>query len=175
MPLQYVGYSGTGSVAQSGGTNNLGTCLYLGYNAGSSGAYTLSGNSLLFANNYTGCEYIGYSGTGTFTQSGGTHSQNTNGVKALDLGCNPGGSGTYNLSGSGLLSVPNECVGCDPDATALFSQTGGTNAVSLLSIGSGGQYVLGGGTCKSPAVLPTWGSSPATASRQRCPPSASWT
>ena len=54
---EYVGSSGTGTFTQSGGTNNIGSgCLYLGYNAGSSGSYTLSGSGLLSAAN----EYVGY-------------------------------------------------------------------------------------------------------------------
>ena len=36
---EYAGYSGTGNVAQSGGTNSVSGNLYLGYNSGSSGAY----------------------------------------------------------------------------------------------------------------------------------------
>ncbi len=42
--------------------------LYLGYNAGSSGIHNLSGSGMRSAAN----EYVGSSGTGTFTQSGGT-------------------------------------------------------------------------------------------------------
>ena len=85
---------------------------------------------------------MGYSGTGTFTQSGGTNSI----IDALYLGYNAGSSGTYNLSGSGLLSAASEYVGYDPGATALFQQSGGSNATSFLSIGSGGRYLLSGGT-----------------------------
>ena len=44
-------------------------------------------------------QYVGYNGTGSFTQSGGTST-----VFFLQLGYNAGGSGTYSLSGSGLLS-----------------------------------------------------------------------
>ena len=53
---QYVGYSGTGSFTQTGGTNNANgnSDLYLGSNAGSSGAYFL-GNGLLSE----GIEYVG--------------------------------------------------------------------------------------------------------------------
>ena len=51
-----------------------------------------------------GNETIGNSATGSFTQSGGTNSVSNN----LYLGYNAGSSGTYNLSGSGLLSAANE-------------------------------------------------------------------
>ena len=75
----------------------------LGYNTGSSGTYSLSGSGLLSELH----EYIGYSGTGSFTQTGGTHSVSGD----LYLGYNAGGSGTYNLSGSGLLSASDEYIG----------------------------------------------------------------
>ena len=66
-----MGYNGTGTFTQSGGTNTISATLrglYLGYNPGSSGSYTLSGGSL--SSEY---EFVGYYGTGNFTQSGGTN------------------------------------------------------------------------------------------------------
>ena len=74
--------------------------LLIGNGPGSSGSYALSGNGLISANN----EYLGNSGSGSFTQSGGTHTVSNN----LYLGYNTGSGGTYNLSGSGLLSANNE-------------------------------------------------------------------
>ena len=56
------------------------------------------------------------------------------------------GNGTYTLSGSGLLSATNEYIGCNSAATGLLQQTGATNSVTCLSIGSSGQYQLHGGT-----------------------------
>ena len=73
--------------------------LYLGYNAGGSGTYNLSGSGLLSARTSTSAT----SGSGSFTQSGGTNSVGP----TLYLGYNAGSSGTYNLSGSGLLSAPD--------------------------------------------------------------------
>ena len=74
--------SGTGSV-------NLGTGILTVNDATSQ----MSGGSL------SGNVYIGNSGTGTFTQTGGTN------AGYVDLGCNSGDHGTYNLSGSGLLTA----------------------------------------------------------------------
>jgi autotransporter-associated beta strand protein len=68
-PTQFVGYSGSGSITQSGGTNSPSNSLYLGYNSSGNGTYSLSAGVLSAA-----AEYIGNSGTGSFTQSGGTHS-----------------------------------------------------------------------------------------------------
>ena len=134
---EYVGYSGTGSVTQSGGTTSLYGTVFLGYSAASSGTYSLSTTGQLLA----GTETIGNSGAGSFTQSGGTNTIS----HSLCLGYYPGSSGSYAL-GSGQLSAPTEVVGNDPAATAAFQQAGGSNAVTSLTIGPGGQYQLAGGT-----------------------------
>ena len=132
-----VGYSGTGTFIQCGGTNNLAgygslflgyTPLYLGYNSGSNGTYTLSSGSL-----YVNGEMVGYSGTGTFTQSGGTN--NLGSFALLYLGYNSGSNGTYTLS-SGSLYANGETVGYS--GTGTFTQCGGTN-----TLGSYGSLVIG--------------------------------
>ncbi len=188
---EYVAYSGTGNFTQTGGSNIIFNNLWLGCNPGSSGTYSLSGSGLLsgadeFVGNYgaynltqsggtnapialyigdraggsgfyslsgTGllspprpgwacAVYVGYSGTGTFTQTGGTALPTT-----LYIGCNSGGTGFYNLSGSGLLSTPTESVG--QSGTGNFAQSGGTNNAGSLTIayssGSNGTYNLTGG------------------------------
>ncbi len=93
-----------------------------------------------------GQECVGCTGTGNFTQSGGT-----NVVGTLFLSNNPisaGGSGTYSLSGSGLLSAGQEYIGYS--GTGNFTQSGGTNAVGTLFLGVGvpvngsGTYSLSG-------------------------------
>ncbi len=100
----YVGYSGTGSFAQSGGGSSV-CWLDVGCNVGSSGTYTLSAGSL--SDNDAD---IGDSGTAYFNQSGGTHSV----ADTLYLGGYIGGSGTYKLSATGVLSAPSEYVGYYP-------------------------------------------------------------
>ena len=135
-PVGYVGSSGHGAFAQSGGSN-LTTQLSVGYNAGSSGSYVLSGSGLLSVSD----EYVGNSGTGIMSQSGGTHN-----VGFLCLGSNAGSSGSYQLSGSGLLSASFESVGDSGNGT--FTQSGGTNNVSTVYLGgnagSSGSYQIGG-------------------------------
>ena len=59
----------------------------------------------------TGSEYLGYSGTATFTETAGSNSLTT-----LYMGYNSGSVGTYGLSTAGsptlgLLSASNEYVG----------------------------------------------------------------
>ena len=43
---EYVGYSGTGLFTQSGGNNTIYGGLYIGYNSGGSGTYSLSGTGM---------------------------------------------------------------------------------------------------------------------------------
>ena len=60
MPLT----QSAGAIATSTGTD-----LAVGYGAGSSGTYTMTGGTFTAAQN----EFVGYSGTGVFNQSGGTN------------------------------------------------------------------------------------------------------
>jgi autotransporter-associated beta strand protein len=161
---EYVGYSGTGSFAQSGGAHSVSSNLYLGYNSASNGTYNLSnlnGASQLSASN----EYIGYSGTGSFTQTGGTNSVTAGGEPGenigLVLGSNRGSSGTYNLTGGSLFCGGPETGGSEIIGglgTGNFAQSGGTNALfanaSNLIIanydGSNGTYNLTGSGLLSP-------------------------
>jgi autotransporter-associated beta strand protein len=134
---EFIGYSGTGTLTQSGGTNSMlsyGSYLYLGYKTTGNGTYTLSGTALLIADS----EYIGYSGTGTFLQSGGTNSLND--FRDLYLGYDPTGNGSYDLS-SGSLSTHYEYVG--ESGTGKLTQSGGTNSANVLYLGdaSGGSGV----------------------------------
>ena len=126
-------------MVQSGGTNSISGALFLGDTA-SAGTYNLGGTGLLTAPT----EYIGWSGSGSFTHSGGTNSATTE----LDLGYGSGATGSYSLSGSGLLTVPVLFVGNSGSGT--FTQSGGTNTVSdRLRLGwapgSSGTYNLNGG------------------------------
>ena len=139
---QFVGGSGTGTVTQSGWAASIAGYLCLGCGPGGNGTFNLGGNGTQTVNvkfdlgagsggrgtyNLSGSgqlsapvEYVGSSGTGTFTQSGGTNASGG----GLYLGYSPASSGTYSLSGSGLLSASSESVAFDPAATALFSAIG---------------------------------------------------
>jgi Dockerin type I domain len=117
-----IGDGGTGTFNQTGGTHNLGiNCnLYVGNSGGSVGAYSLSGTASL---NCFGAEFIGSNGTGMFTQSGGTNTDD----QVLSLGGTVNSSGTYNLSG-GTLSCDGEFLG--EAGAASFNQSGGSNTSS---------------------------------------------
>ena len=134
---QNAGSSGT--CTQTGGTIESYNLL-LAESTGGSGTYKLSGSGLLSA----GFEFIAYSGTGSFAQTGGTNTASY----SLVVGSNTGSIGTYKLSGSGLLSAVNENIGYF--GTSSFAQSGGTNSVSgglVLGVNAGctGTYNLNGG------------------------------
>jgi autotransporter-associated beta strand protein len=132
-----VGNAGTATFTQSGGTHTV-VGLDVGLQPGSIGTYNLMDGQLLPTS-----EAIGVVGIGNFTQSGGTHAV----AIELDFGYVAGGSGSYSLSGSGLLTVPTESIGYS--ASGSFTQSGGTHATSnLLTVGnfpgSSGTYNLSG-------------------------------
>jgi hypothetical protein len=145
---EIVGYSGVGIFNQSGGSNTIttGGSLYLGYVAGASATYVLSGGGL----SVSGAEYIGDAGSGIINQSGGVNTLSTG---SLVVGNSSGASGTYlmqagNLNANGIDTNGNsEYFGYG--GIAIFNQTGGTNsAAGALSVGyasgSTGTYALSG-------------------------------
>jgi fibronectin-binding autotransporter adhesin len=148
----YVGNNSTASFNQSGGSNFVVGTLALGYNAGASGTYILSGAGLLGAS----AEVIGYSGSGNFNQSGGTNTVYPTGAfpnAAFSLGENAGSTGTYTLSGGSLAIGSNfgapfgdENIGVA--GVGVFNQTGGSNTINgqigILRIGASGTYLLSG-------------------------------
>jgi fibronectin-binding autotransporter adhesin len=175
---EYIGDSGQGTYDQATATNTVNNTLYLGNAAGSSGTYNLSGTGNLNVNSIevvgnsgdgsfnqtggthaiNGNEFIGYAagGTGAFTQSGGTHTVgSTSATRTLHIGESAGSSGSYNLSGTGSLTVTeDEVIGVF--GAGSFTQSGGTNTVGSQthttffhlgkSSGSSGSYQLSGGS-----------------------------
>jgi fibronectin-binding autotransporter adhesin len=126
-----VGFSGSGTFNENGGTvtiNGANSALYLGYNSSSTGNYMLGGNGSL---SVTSQEYVGYNGTGSFTQNSGTHTISN----SLNLGYFAGASGSFTLNGGSLSTGNVELVGRSGMGT--FLQTGGTNTLTnFLTIGS---------------------------------------
>jgi T5SS/PEP-CTERM-associated repeat protein len=135
--------AGRGAVTQSVGTATIraGVDMALGYGAGSTGTYTLSGGAVV-ANQ---SEFIGLNGTGTFNHSGGTNTINSGAIGAFDIGAFAGSLGTYNLSGTGqLISNKSEYVG--DGGTGIFNHTGGTNTISGTNSLNLGNTASGTGT-----------------------------
>jgi autotransporter-associated beta strand protein len=136
-PYETIGYAGTGSFVQSGGSNSSATgILWLGYAGGSSGTYNLTAGLLSQA-----YEYVAWSGGGSLTQSGGTNSV----ASTLYLGYGTGSVGTYNLAGGQLSITQSEFVGYNGGGSGVFAQTGGTNTVGSGVTVYSGYYQLGGG------------------------------
>jgi hypothetical protein len=136
---QDVGKDGRGFVVQTGGSNTATSELRLGYNAGGSGSYALSGGSLSAGN-----LLVGKNGNATFTQSGGTATVTT------DLRINAAYTKTasYALSGTGSLTTKNLTV--SGDGASFYTQTGGAANVTglfwVLSAVGDATATLAGGT-----------------------------
>ncbi|HEY2883203.1 MAG TPA: PEP-CTERM sorting domain-containing protein [Pirellulales bacterium] len=110
---------GQATFNQSGGTN-IPDQLFLGLNANSSGAYTLSGNAILTTFN----EAIGGAGVGSFTQTGGLHTVNN----SLNVG-----NGTLSISGGAMTLNGDATVG-----------TGNFNNAGTLNVSGTGSLYIGG-------------------------------
>lgn len=130
-----------GLTVSAGSNIALGSHGYLSVSDTTSG---MSGGSIAFFE-----EYIGDSGAGTFTHTGGTNSPYN-----LDVGDSAGSMGTYKLSDSGILLANWEHIGYNGSGT--FQQTGGTNTISnCLTLGGffsydTGTYLLSAGALSSP-------------------------
>ena len=78
------------------------------------GTYNLTGGSLSSSQGLT----LGYYGSGTFTQSGGTNNVSN---YSLRFAVQPGSSGIYNLNGGVLIAAIYDGAG-----TAVLNFSGGT-------------------------------------------------
>jgi hypothetical protein len=153
---EVIGTSGKGKHIQSLGTNTVTGTLRLGQNNTAIGTYELSGGSLSSPD-----LVIGYYGTGHFIQTGGSNTIAT----TISLGLLGTSSvGTYDLSGSGVLSAGlSEFVGYQGNGT--FTQSGGSNTLtayngqvgklyvgSYTTSGKSGTYNLQNGNLTAPEV-----------------------
>ncbi len=141
----------TGIFAQSGGYNFISGNLYDGEAIGvgnpGSGTYSLTSGTLSAAN-----ELMGVSETGSVLQSGGVNAIGNYlyvGGGLYSPGIIVTGTGSYSMSGPGLLSASNEIIGAVGAGT--FTQSAGTNMISnSLYIGGGsdasGDSLTGTGT-----------------------------
>ncbi len=127
---ELLGDDGGATYTQSAGSNTINGAnnFALGFASGESSTYNLSGTGQFID---TGSNYgaVGYSGNGTFTQTGGTASV----TNELDVGENANSVGVYNLSnttGTGSLSVGTMVLGYLGSGT--FTQASGTNQTGNL-------------------------------------------
>ena len=176
------GQNGRAAVLESGGMVAVGSSgtLSVGLSVGGSGTYNLSGNAYLTG----GYEDVGYSGTGIFTQSGGT-----NNVGSLYLGMYAGSSGTYGLTGGGQLSAAGEYIGyssgarrCSsrraapmPSTTYPSAAADSTSMAAALSASTAGLPIRASSTAwDTPARFPSRATRWLTCPRERWPTSARW-
>jgi hypothetical protein len=145
-----IGVQGHGSFNQSGGTNSFNFApayLVLGNSNSATGSYTLSNGAL----NAGLGEFVGYSGLGSFNQSGGTNT--FIGGYPLILGYFAGGTGNYALSG-GMFNANGSPEYVGQSGAGTFNQSGGTNTGSMSVYlghlnGSSGTYNLSAGMLSS--------------------------
>jgi hypothetical protein len=135
MPTEYIGINGSGTFAQTGGTNNVGTILHIGAGiSGESGpgVYQLSGGTLTVGSvDSSGIVVVGETSNGTLVQTGGALKLSGPGDN-LYVGLYPGSTGTYQLKG-GTLNAAWTLVGAYGNGT--FTQSGGTHTTALLQLG----------------------------------------
>ncbi len=136
----HLGYEGSGSMEQSGGTLRINERAFIGHEIGDNGRYELGDGNFIAL----GGMLLGVDGTGDFIQTGGMAEigglwiagyynngsgsgkyQQTGGVNNADILIYKNGS--YELSGSAVLN--SDFVG----AYGSFTQTGGTANVARIS------------------------------------------
>jgi hypothetical protein len=143
--IQTVGGTGAASYNQANGANSA-TDLTLGNTATGNGSYAFGAGSL----SLLGEEYVGRSGIGTFTQTGGTHTlAGPYGTSDLHVGFAAGSAGSFILGGGTLVATNSgEFIGNGGNGT--YQQTGGSNAALNMALGfsagGAGTASLSGGT-----------------------------
>ncbi|HRT28932.1 MAG TPA: autotransporter-associated beta strand repeat-containing protein [Kiritimatiellia bacterium] len=159
--LLYVGLSGAGSIVQKGGTLRLSSLgplpggeWRLGVNSSGTGTYLLEDGTL---DTRTANFQIGYNGSATFVQTGGT----LNSGQWPVLGREVGGVGVYTLSGGvfNQTSTAHKFIVSERgNGTFTVSGTGVANLAGALWFGAGDPRGTGivtlatGGTINTPVV-----------------------
>jgi T5SS/PEP-CTERM-associated repeat protein len=132
------------SVNQKAGNASFGDNLYLAKGSGTTANYTLQGGNVTVG----GSAYIGYAGSGTFTQSGGINSIAKNFPNGLFLGYTNGASGVYTLS-AGTLSAAGYDFDVGYNGNGVYNQLGGSASANYFQVGykagAGGTVNLSGG------------------------------
>ena len=128
----YVGAAGNGTLLVNNGGSVAGRNLLIGNSAGSEGVAVFDGVGTAIN---LGFLYVGNSGTGTATVSGGaqvnlntTESSNGN----LYVGDSDVGVGTLNITGAGSAVTANK----RPEIGGSFNETGGTGVVNIENGGN---------------------------------------
>lgn len=134
-----VGNFSDATMTQTAGDVNIGTEAIVGHEAGSNSTYTISGGTFDTGTDSGAVDpdlEVGYSGTGTFNQSGGVVTV----ADELVIGHNSTGNGKVNLSG-GTLNVSKDAgtgvyVGFRGTGELAVSGTGQLSTQSVVSVGT---------------------------------------
>ena len=142
-----VGWWGTGTMTQTGGTHSIAQFLRLGYRAGGSGTYRLQGGTLSVADIVNGV------GTGALYIDGGVLQAPAVDVDTLGVGYEAGRSGSHTLSAGQALTAEGLILGYA--GQGVFYQEGGSLVVTVgvvlgLEASSDGQYTLNDGQATAP-------------------------
>jgi autotransporter-associated beta strand protein len=123
-----VGWNGTATFNQSGGTNSIGGFLVMGRWAGSAGTYNLLAG-LLQQRESARFSIIGEVGTGTMNVSGTGVFSNASAVR-VGLA---GGLGTMSFSNNGQLIAPGIIFGANVGNRVIFNLAYNTNFMAPIS------------------------------------------
>jgi fibronectin-binding autotransporter adhesin len=170
--FEFIGMNGTGFFKQSGGTHTVTSdssqygALVLGGEIGGYGKYEMNDGTLT-----TNFLQIGRSGNGDFVQTGGTVNVNqyvppdpNNPGGGVNLGQVFGRTGTYDLSGTGVLNAQSILVGAD--GKGIFNQWSGTTvsvtegvvlAGNTSGTGDGTYNLKGGDLISGNTQVGAWG------------------
>jgi hypothetical protein len=138
---EYIGFNGTGTFAQSGGTNTLNgsSSLFLAAQSGSTGSYTLNSGSLIASNIHIGGNGLSSGGTGTFTFNSPA-TLNVSGSIFIYAGGTLAGNGTTSAS---VFNGGTIDPGSSPSTLAigaLTTQAEGKIQIDLAGTTPGTQY-----------------------------------
>jgi autotransporter-associated beta strand protein len=143
-----AGSGGPGLIVQSGNsrhdtTNNV----FLGNTAsGCTGTYKILAGTWNVGGSVSGPS------NGTIIINGGTISVGASiNVKNFTLGDTSGYNGAFTLAAAKSLTATNETIG--QGGTGAFTQNGGANNVTNLTIGNGSSYTLSGGSLTAGPVV----------------------
>jgi hypothetical protein len=143
-----ISYINNGGTAQIAAGTAAASSIKLGQNSMESGSLTISGGSLAIGIQ----EAVGVAGTGTITHTAGS---NNLGTGVVVMGVSANSNGTYNLSGTGVVSG-SEYIG--ESGVGTMNQSGGTNNATTIFMASAnsnttGTYNLSGGTLTATSIM----------------------
>ena len=144
-PLGVVTVAGTsGATLNLSGTATWTIATRMFVSSTTSGTVNQTGGTLDFTESDALLVGSGTAGVGTFNLSGGTLTSFASSSRGVMLGVNAGCTGIFNLSGNGVLNMPEGTLQVGrsdssvPNGVGIFNQTSGTAVVGTLAVGGNG-------------------------------------